>query len=676
MSFSVVPRLEVPIGPAIESYEGAVPYSIGAGADLTGSFDIGDPGGLFAAGSLGYSFLPVVDGDLAATDDLSLIGLTGGAGYALRLGRAGRVSVDLALGGGVYQAFLGNSAASNFLASATTGARFDLTPSFSLGASAKFSRHFSPTADGLPAYLYDGLSVGISGSYNVGAGDRRSLIEIIDIEIDPVYPILYGYYQENPVGSVTLRNGERRTIENLSVAFYVPQYMDRPQRSPSVASLEPGSTVEIPIFGLFSDEILEVTEDGKRVSAEVQINYEVRGNQLDSSQDATAVVQNRNALTWTDDRKAAAFVTAKDNSVLRLAKQVAGVVRDQNSTALDASFRTAVAVYETLNLMGMQYVIDPDSSYIELSANEGAQDYVQFPAQTLDYRAGDCDDLSILYAALLQSVNVEAAFITIPGHIYTAFALSLTPEEAERTFAGVDRFIVVDGRAWIPVEATIMNEGFLQAWEVGIRQWREHEPNGNAGFFPVESAWQTFAPVASPLAEPDLTIPEPGRIARSYDNRLTSLVQNEIRDQVSRLERQIRESGNNPAIVNRLGVLYARYGLLDDAMEYFGDLADRRQYGPAMINVGNIHLLRGNYARALNYYERAAEVLDDDPTAVLGIARAQYELENYSEAERTFAQVASADPALAGRFSHLGNAADSSARASSAADRGPAIWED
>ena len=32
--------------------------------------------------------------------------------------------------------------------------------------------------------------------------------------------------------------------------------------------------------------------------------------------------------------------------------------------------------------------------------------------QTLEYRAGDCDDLSILYSALLESVGVETAFIT------------------------------------------------------------------------------------------------------------------------------------------------------------------------------------------------------------------------------------------------------------------------
>ena len=49
MSFSVAPRLEVPIGPALNSYGGAVPYSVGAGAELAATFDLGQPAGLFAA---------------------------------------------------------------------------------------------------------------------------------------------------------------------------------------------------------------------------------------------------------------------------------------------------------------------------------------------------------------------------------------------------------------------------------------------------------------------------------------------------------------------------------------------------------------------------------------------------------------------------------------------------
>ena len=199
---------------------------------------------------------------------------------------------------------------------------------------------------------------------------------------------------------------------------------------------------------------------------------------------------------------------------------------------------------------------------------------------------------------------------------------------------------------------------------------------GRAKLYPIEAAWREYAPVASPLDAPEVETPPVTRIASSYQQRLESVVQNEIRGRVARLERQVRESGGNPAIANRLGVLYARYGLLDDALAQFSGLADSRGYAPAMINVANIYYLRGEYARALRYYTDASERMENNETALLGVARAQYGLENYGEAERTFAQVAAAAPALAERFSHLGSATETGARASAAATRVPAVWEE
>ncbi|MCK4542225.1 MAG: transglutaminase domain-containing protein [Spirochaetales bacterium] len=75
-----------------------------------------------------------------------------------------------------------------------------------------------------------------------------------------------------------------------------------------------------------------------------------------------------------------------------------------------------------LGLYGLNYVVDPRTPYTELSQQREWIDFIQFPRQTLEYRAGDCDDLSILYCALLESVGIETAFITVPGHILMAFS--------------------------------------------------------------------------------------------------------------------------------------------------------------------------------------------------------------------------------------------------------------
>lgn len=675
VQLSVQPSYSIPLGPNLDSNGGKPPYSSGLGATVSGDFSLNDAGTFFARGLLGYTYLPVIDGSLGATDDLSLISLGAGAGVRLPIIRQ-NLTIAFSAAGGVYQGLIGEAAAANLYAQGGTQLALSLSPSFTLNAGADYSRFFAPSSESLPGYLYEGVAVQIGGSINLSGGERKSRIQVIDIQIDPIYPILHSYYDSNPIGSVTLKNGESRSIENLRVHLLIPQYMDHPKSSPTVEQIARGGTVKVPLYALLKDEVLEVTEDGKRVSAQITVEYSLGSNELTAADDQSAVVQNRNALTWTDDRKAAAFVTAKDNTVLRLAKQVAGAVREENSRTLDGNFRKALGIYETLGLLQMQYVVDPDSSYIELSRNAAAQDYVQFPAQTLDYRAGDCDDLSILYAALLEAVNVETAFITVPGHIYTAFALELTPQEAKRTFSEPERLIFTQGKAWVPVEATVMNKGFQRAWEEGVRQWKEHSPEDKAGFYPVRQAWQEYQAVASPLAAPAIDIPDQPQIARSYGIALETVVQREINPQVARIEEQIEASGGNPAFVNRLGVLYARYGLYDRAMNEFVPLADRQSYGPAMVNTANIYFLREEYARSLRYYSMAAKTLADATKAKLGMARAQYQLENYAAAKQSYAEVAAADPDLAQRFAHLGSIGSGGARASSAANRGLAVWEE
>ena len=125
-----------------------------------------------------------------------------------------------------------------------------------------------------------------------------------------------------------------------------------------------------------------------------------------------------------------------------------------------------MGIFEAMRLYGLNYVIDPLSSFVEASKDELFLDYLQFPSQSLIYRAGDCDDLSILYAALLESVGIETAFITVPGHIFMAFSLGLTELEARQAFTSAGDFIYADGKAWVPVEVTIVQDGFNKAFIV------------------------------------------------------------------------------------------------------------------------------------------------------------------------------------------------------------------
>jgi hypothetical protein len=111
-------------------------------------------------------------------------------------------------------------------------------------------------------------------------------------------------------------------------------------------------------------------------------------------------------MTWDDNRKASAFVTARDPAVMRFSKNISGMIRGKGSRAINPDLLQAIGLFESLGLYGLNYVVDPRTPYTELSRQREWIDFIQFPRQTLEYRAGDCDDLSILYCALLESVGI------------------------------------------------------------------------------------------------------------------------------------------------------------------------------------------------------------------------------------------------------------------------------
>jgi tetratricopeptide (TPR) repeat protein len=509
-----------------------------------------------------------------------------------------------------------------------------------------------------------------------GSPDGVELV-LDDVSFDTIFPVFYKYYDSSPVGRAVLRNGSTAAISDITIKLVVPRYMDVPRTQEVPGSLEPGEEVEIDLYALLTDDVLRVTE-GTKSAVSVTVEYALGEDRREYALDQTLEIADRNAMTWDDDRKAGSFVTAKDTAILTMARNVAAVVRGSAFDSINLNVRSAIAMLEALAAYGIQYVVDPTTPYAELSGQPQAVDFLQFPRQTLEYRAGDCDDLSILYAALLEAVGVPTAFITVPGHIFMAFSTGLSGEEAQRVFSRVDELIMVDGVAWVPVETTILHEGFVQAWQSGAKQWREHLIRGQAQMYPVADAWEVYPAVGLPDSPPQIAVPATSVLQEVYRSQLTRFIDREIFPQVSRLQSQIASSGDDPRHINRLGVLYARYGLSDRARREFERVTTgSRPYAPALVNLGHLHFLAKEVEQALAYYERAEQLQPENPAVLLAVARAQHELENYGLVSRTYSRLKSLDPDLAAQFAYLDFRGETARRAAQVSDMASrVIWDE
>jgi hypothetical protein len=311
-----------------------------------------------------------------------------------------------------------------------------------------------------------------------------------------------------------------------------------------------------------------------------------------------------------------------------------------------------MGIHEALRATGLAYVVDPARPFDRMYQNKSTIDFLQFPAQTLDYRAGDCDDLAILYCALLESQSVSTAFITVPGHIFMAFSLDMNPEVARKAFLRPDELVYTEDGAWVPVEVTERKGDFLKAWETGAKEWRENQARGLAKLHPINDCWQTYEPVGFSGAAVSIAMPQEEAVVKACLADVSTFIAREIYPQVASLQAEIKKSHDPTKPTNRLGVLYAQHGILDLAEQQFAKLAEK-DYVPALINMGCIWYARGEPRKALGYYQRALAREPINAKALLYVARVNHDLENYGETKVAYESLKQLDPALAAQFGYL-----------------------
>ncbi len=678
------PALLVPAGIRGEN------YMTGMGGDLSALISVPGISFLTPMVQMSVSLVPLdlEESGVVSSTNLNLVRL--GMGSRVSMVSLDRFSLYLDANACGYLASLSgesSGSASGLALGFGGGMGFQLSPSFSLAVHGGYETYLD---------LYDCIGISVGGTYRLPGPGNATIpradyvpsesglligsVEFVSADIQRVFPVLYKYYDDHPLGRAVIVNRGSRIIENVEVRLSLQRFIDAPKLSARMDNLKPGEEAEVDLYALFTDDILSITE-GAKVAARVIVNYTAAGRKGQDTSVVTLNTYNRNALRWDDDRKIAAFITARDEEVLRFSRNTASIVDDMGNPALPRELQLAVLFICAMDTHKLTYVVDPSSSYFELSRKDDVIDTVQFPRQTLQFRAGDCDDLAAAYAALLESAGISTGFITVPGHIYAAFRLEMSRDEAIRMFSRADDLILPeDGSVWIPMETTLLREGFLPSWSEGAAQWRKHSRVGRAELIVTSEAWRTYEPVAFSVSDGEVDIPLRNAVLAGFSDEIDLLVQREIAGREVQLKERIRRRPDDCAGINQLGVLYARFGLYSRAETEFRRAAEQGSYRPALINLGNISLLKDQLREAEQAFSTVLKADADNPAALLGMSQASYAAKNFPEAEKAFARLEASAPLIAERYSYLSGttgADESAGRASDNASRGQNImWEE
>ncbi len=203
---------------------------------------------------------------------------------------------------------------------------------------------------------------------------------------------------------------------------------------------------------------------------------------------------------------------------------------------------------------------------------------------------GALDDLTVLFASLLETAGIETGFIIVPGHFYPAFDSKIPSASFSELHPDRSLGIPVDGLLWVPIEITLVGkQGFVEAWRRGAELWRLYDQDsGKRRFTRTAQAQALFGPVA--LKESDLGLQYGGKegLAQAYRDEIARLAEFSIAD----LTAAAKASGDKRDL-NLLGLANVRFGRLKDAEAAFSK-AVRLDPGmaSAQVNLGNIAFLQ------------------------------------------------------------------------------------
>jgi tetratricopeptide (TPR) repeat protein/DNA-binding beta-propeller fold protein YncE len=472
-------------------------------------------------------------------------------------------------------------------------------------------------------------------------------LTLSNLNLKQVFSAAYKQYADTPIGSVTLKNVGATDYGNLQLSFQIKEYMDFPvlQEIPLIKGNE---TQHHDLKVTFNNKILDVDED-IGVQVEVKLTFQHDGRKDDIRLTQPMTIYGKNAMVWGQANMVGSFVTPKDDT---LRDFVRGIINKYQPEVgpLNEKMVSAMTYFSALGALGTRYIVDPNTPYTSLRDDQ--VDYVQFPRETLKLRSGDCDDLSVLMSAGLENLGIETVLLEMPGHLMMMFNTGLPESEASLISQDHSLLAIHNGQVWIPVESTMVNASFNEAWAEGARKYQDAFKQQQLGIIDLKKAWQQYRPVTLQKADYSIEMPDDNQMQALVGKAQNQLLSRSISRLILPYQALIRNNPGNIDARLQIAILYSRYGLADEAQEVFDALHEIAPGNSALHNnQGNLHLLQKRTQQAIESYRKAAELDPDDAGILVNLSMAHYQKGDISGATGYLDQAISRNASMANQYS-------------------------
>jgi len=606
LDFSLRPRGFVFIPTEdVQSSEGHAMFTVGGGGDISFEVDLSsvwsNPIGLgYTLGVEGGMLLNGIEGN--EEKSVSIYSLGAGVGlYYFPLSRL-LTRIDGAIG--VYIPSMdGNSGYPNMYWRGGGEIGFRFTPGFTLAANVGY-RQFLSDNGVFSSGIYTGLTAQIT--FQTGNNSNRESVGITFDQDAPVYPAFMQLYKNIEIGVLVIRNSENAEIRDVRVSFRASPYTASEFPCGTVSFIARGGKAHLPLLADFSPEILRFTDKG-RILGEVVIRYRFLGKEREVKRSCILSSHNRNTIDENDTAALVSFISPTNPETTDYGKYIAGLARNDRRAGHNQNFQYAIWLFEGLKASG-----------VKLGNTFTAANEIQFPAETLMFRSGSARDLALLFAACLESVGIQSAFVQTENDFLVAVSLNINQTAAETLFNGTGKILIINEQVWLPLSMSAFNEGFTSAWVKAVTVLGESFNSGKtADFVIVEEAWANYPPAPLPEQGGRAVRTDTAVATREVNRAMQLYITQEIQPILNQVQTRA-SAAPSAALYNRLGIVQVRAGKIAEGKANYERAAGMGSV-PAMTNRGNLALIEKDYATAEKWFKQALAKDSQNIAALRGL---------------------------------------------------------
>jgi len=404
-------------------------------------------------------------------------------------------------------------------------------------------------------------------SLNLNFALPPSPIKIKSVSIEDIYASLYMYHQSQPSVVVELDYEGDDKIEykiklkenRFGISADRKDEID-PQRSESK---------KVKVTLNLSERVLDLPAGEKHTTfAEVTLNpITFISTKAEKYVIPAFNIYGPGTINWAFGmEQAAAFMPSEDESIIGFANDAVKIYENQKERLIiNKNISNSLLIYNALKEYGILYRKDPNTPY---SQSSKSVDNILYPYELLRTKKGDCDDTTVLYATLLESLGIHTALIAVPNHILMMFDTGIHEREQLMLCVDKDMYVVYKQHVWLPIETTYFckEESFFKAWKKGAEQYYQSVNGPDFSEVDVHKAWQTYEPVSWERPKTEFSPPDENVLKSLYDSEQKTIQQVNSEFLEENFYKPLRNNKKDIRRINQLALINIWRGDIDEGV--------------------------------------------------------------------------------------------------------------